>query len=299
MPRSIGQLLAMLLVAGSLEAQTMKLETAKLEAELAAKYGESERPAIARGLKQAAALWRTEDGDAAAFADFARANYAGDAATKEALFTRLQAALESLDGAMIEITRDFRMQSDLDRGPIYPFDETLAGYDASAHVLDDFFADKLAFTVLLNFPLTTLDEKLAQGARWTRRQWAEARLADRFDKRIPAEVNLAIGRATAEGNQYIAEYNVWMHHLVDAKGERLFPPKMRLLSHWNLRDEIKADYADSKNGLEKQRMIAQVCDRIVTQTIPAVVVDNPFADWDPSANTVKATTERDSDKDFP
>jgi hypothetical protein len=33
-----------------------------------------------------------------------------------------------------------------------------------------------------------------------------------------------------------------MHHLVGDDGERLFPPGMRLLSHWNLRDEIKASY---------------------------------------------------------
>ena len=277
----------------------MKTETAKLETELVAKYGEAQRPSIARGLSQAAQFWRTEDGDAAAFTALVRANYAGDAAAKEALFTRLQAALESLDGAMTEITRDLRMHSDLDRGPIYPFDEALAGYDASAHVVDDFFANKLAFTVLLNFPLTSLDVKLAQGARWTRRQWAEARLADRFDKRIPAEVNLAIGQASGESQQYIAEYNVWMHHLVDAKGERLFPPKMRLLSHWNLRDEIKADYADSKTGLAKQRTIQKVMERIVTQSIPRAVVDNPGVDWDPFTNDVKPAAVKDSDSAKP
>ena len=56
---------------------------------------------------------------------------------------------------------------------------------------------------------------------------------------------------------------------------------MRLLSHWNLRDEIKSDYTDTKNGLAKQRMIQQVMERIVTQTIPEVVVDNPGVDWNP------------------
>ncbi len=61
---------------------------------------------------------------------------------------------------------------------------------------------------------------------------------------------------------------------------------MRLLSHWNLRDEIKADYADSSNGLAKQRMIQQVMERIVTQTIPAVVVNNPAVDWNPFTNEV-------------
>jgi hypothetical protein len=33
------------------------------------------------------------------------------------------------------------------------------------------------------------------------------------------------------------------------------PDGMVLLSHWNLRDELKADYADSVNGFQKQGMI--------------------------------------------
>ncbi len=87
-----------------------------------------------------------------------------------------------------------------------------------------------------------------------------------------------------------------MHHLIDEKVNRLFPPKLRLLSHWNLRDEIKADYSDAKDGLAKQRMIQQVMDRIVTQTIPAVVVDNPNYDWNPYTNEVKPTAVKDFDE---
>ena len=82
---------------------------------------------------------------------------------------------------------------------------------------------------------------------------------------------------------------------MDAKGERLFPAGQRLLSHWNLRDQIKADYAEGKSGLARQKELAQVCDRIVTQTIPAVVVDNPHIDWDPFTNAVAVTKVRDSD----
>ena len=121
------------------------------------------------------------------------------------------------------------------------------------------------------------------------------RLAQAFSKRIPADVNLAISGAEAETGRYIAEYNIWMHHLVDAKGQRLFPPKMRLLSHWNLRDEIKADYADPKDGLAKQRTIQQVMERIVTQTIPQVVVNNPAVDWNPATNEVTPAADKDSD----
>jgi hypothetical protein len=273
----------------------MKDSAAKLETELVAKYGESQRTRLHRGLQQVAEFWRTDDGAAPAFEDFVRTNFAGDQATLDTMFNRLESLLEQLGGHMHEINREFRQQADLDVGPLLPFDEIIGGYDPSAHILDDFFQNKLAFVVLLNFPLTTLDQRLKAGPSWTRRQWAEARLAEGFSKRIPADVNLSIAEAGAQASQYIADYNIWMYHLVDGQNQRLFPAKMRLLSHWNLRDEIKADYADSSSGLAKQRMIQQVMERIVTQTIPAVVVNNPAFDWNPVTNDVTVTTAKDSD----
>jgi len=254
-----------------------------------------ETPEQARGKKQAAALWRASDGDAAAFEAFARANTAADAATREALFARLSAALVSLKGHMDEAGRDLRMHVDLDSGPILPFDEVLAAYDPGAHLTDDLFDNKLAFTTLLNFPVYTLEDKLRLGSSWTRRQWAEARLADRFATRVPASVNLAIAKAQSDSAQYIASYNIWMHHLVDEKGVRLFPAKMRLLSHWNLRDEIKSDYADGAAGAAKQRAIRRVMERIVDQTIPRAVLDNPGVDWNPFTNEVRVAAVKDSD----
>jgi hypothetical protein len=273
----------------------VKDSVAKMEGELASKYGDSQRVRVQRGLHQVAEFWRAEDGDAAAFDDFVRANFAGDQATLDTMFNRLESLLEQLGGHMHEINRKFRQQSDLDLGPVLPFDEIFAGYDPSAHVLDDFFQNKLAFVVLLNFPLTTLDQRLHDGPSWSRRQWAEVRLAQSFSKRIPADVNLGIAQAEAQAGQYIAEYNIWMYHLLDAQGRRLFPPKMRLLSHWNLRDEIKADYADSSNGLAKQRMIQQVMEGIVTQTIPEAVINNPAFDWNPFTNDVTPAAVSDSD----
>jgi hypothetical protein len=267
----------------------------KLNDELTAKYGRPQRPRIERGVHQVAEFWRAEDGNAAAFEDFVRANFAGDQSTLDTMFNRLEGLLEQLGGHMHEINREFRQQLDLELGPVLPLDEIIGGYDPSAHVTDDFFQNKLAFVVLLNFPLTTLEERLKDGPSWSRRQWAEVRLAQGFSKRIPADVNLAIAQAEAQAGQYISEYNIWMHHLIDARGQRMFPPKMRLLSHWNLRDEIKASYAQSSNGLAKQRMIQQVMERIVTQTIPAVVVNNPAFDWNPFSNEVTSATVKDSD----
>src|SRR5256885_8245369 len=277
----------------------MDASSTKLDRELIGKYGEAQRARLERGLHQVAEFWRPEDGDAAAYEEFVSANFAGDQATLDTMFTRFERLVEQLGGHMHEINREFRQQMDLDGGPVLPFEEMFGGYDPAAHVIDDFFQNKLAFVAVVNFPLTTLDERLKDGPSWTRRQWAEVRLAQRFSKRIPADVNLGIAQAEAAAARYVAEYNIWMHHLIDENGQRLFPPKMRLLSHWNLRDEIKADYADKQNGLAKQRMTQQLMGPKVTQTIPAVVVNNPNVDWNPFTNEVKPAAVNDSDSPAP
>ncbi len=273
----------------------MQAAIAKSEKDLVTRFGETQRVRAQRGLQQVAEFWAAQDGDAAQFENFVATNFAGDQATLDTVFKRYESLLEQYFGHQQEIGREFRQQADLDRGPILPFDDIFAGYDPAAHFLDDAFQNKMAFVVLLNFPLTTLQERLTDGANWSRRQWAETRLAQMFSKRIPADVNLAIANAGAESGKYIAEYNIWMYHLVNDKGERLFPAKMRLLSHWNLRDEIKSDYDDAEHGLAKQREIQQVMERIVTQTIPADVVDNPQVDWNPFTNEVKVAAEKDSE----
>lgn len=288
----------------SLDAQTtqlpwMKDSMVKLENELVSKYGEEQRARLQQGMQQVAGFWHSEDGGAADFEAFVRTHFMGNREDLDAMFNRFQYLLEQLGGHMNKVILELRRQSDLDLGPILPFDEIFAGYDPSAHLIDDFFKNKLAFSVLLNFPLTTLEERLTAGEKWTRRQWAEARLAQSFSSRTPAEVNLAIAQAAAEADQYIAEYNIWMHHLLDAQDERLFPPRMRLLSHWNLRDEIKAQYSAPQAGLARQQMIQRVMERIITQTIPAVVIDNPHVDWNPATNEVQPAAVQDSDTPIP
>jgi len=295
---AIGVLALTLTPAWAIQPSWMGDSIAALETELVEKYGESQRPRLQRGLRQAANFWHSDDGDRVAFETFVRRNFAGDQATLNVMFERFDKLLEQLDGHLLEVLLAFREQSDLDLGPILPFDEKFAAYDPWAHVGDDFFANRLAFIVLLNFPVASLDEKLTDGERWSRRQWAEARLADRFAKRVPADVQQAVSSADAATSLYIAEYNIWMHHLLTDSGDRLFPPKMKLLSHWNLRDEIKANYGES-DGLAKQRMIQQVMERIVDQSIPQVVINNPHVDWAPYANEVGAATSSDVDGSTP
>jgi len=283
-------------VAEQASALTPAFDVTALKAELVTRHGEAQRARIERGVDQVAALWRAEDGDLAAFA---REQFLSDPRALDATFHRLERLFEQLDGHMYEVSRELQWYTDLDLGPLLPVEHLLASYDPAANVTSDLFRTRVGFVVLLNFPLTTLAERVEQGPSWTRRQWAEARLAGRFNARVPAEVEQASSRAIAAANLYIAEYNIWMHHLVDAQGRRPFPKGLRLISHWNLRDELKGDYADTEAGALKQRMIVQVMERIVTQTIPAAVIDNPRLDWDPFTNAVTVAPPETVEADAP
>ena len=257
---------------------------AKAVAALVAKHGEGQRARVERGVAQVKAMWRPSDGDARALRAFLETQFVSAPEALASLLGRFEEALEALDGGFVEQNRTLARHAALDLGPMLEVDKLLSTLDAGAHLTDDLFDSKLAFVALLNFPLITLDERLREGERWNRRRWAEARLTNRFARRVPAAVNQQIARASAEAELYVADDNVYMHHvLVD--GKRLFPKGMRLLSHWNLRDQIKADYA-AKDGLPRQRAIAKVMERIVTQTIPASVVNDPTVDWDPVTNTI-------------
>jgi hypothetical protein len=249
---------------------------------LVTKHGAASKPRVERGVRQVAALWRPEDGDLVAFAS---EYFVPDEKATAVLLARLESELEQISGHLHEVRRELKKPTDVDIGPILPVDNLLATIDPFAHITEDLFRAKVGFVVLLNFPIESLATQLAAGKGWSREEWAAVRLAEDFARRVPAEVQQEVARAGAAADTYIAEYNLWMHHVVNDHGERQFPKGMRLISHWNLRDQIKADYAEPQ-GAVKQRLITKVMERIVTETIPAAVINNPRVDWDPFANRV-------------
>jgi len=58
---------------------------------------------------------------------------------------------------------------------------------------------------------------------------------------------------------------------------------MKLLLHWNLRDEIKSNYG-SEGGLEKQRLIHAAMKRIISQEIPVEIINSKEFEWNPYTN---------------
>ncbi len=261
--------------------------------DLTVAHGKNQETRIRTGVEQAATFWRSEDGTPDAFASFCAEHFISDPAILEKTLARFEGNFEALYGHLAETSRELNVPMDLDIGPMLPVDYLFAEYAPFAHVNEDLFKTKLAFTALLNFPQTTLEDKIRMAAGWSRLEWAEARLADTFDARVPAEVGQALNAAYVSANDYIANYNIWMHHLVDSSGRRPFPEGLKLISHWGLRDEIKALYP-VPDGLGRQRLIRTVMERIIRQEIPKAVIDNPAVDWNPVTNAVAASPVRDA-----
>lgn len=271
----------------------------KVKTELLQKFGAAEKFRVERGVEQVAGLWRAEDGNVEAFAAFCRDNFTAGGTPLEAIFKKLEFYSEALGGHFNEMSLDKDQPVDLDWGEITPIDIVMNGFNPAAHISEDMFQSKLAFISLLNFPVYSLAEKTALGAKWDRRQWAYARSGGSNTTRLPAEVNQAISAKMASAGRYISDYNIFMGNLVDQDMKALFPADMKLISHWGIRDELKARYAD-KQGLKKQQMIYRVMERIIRQEIPATMINSNRYQWNPFSNTVydngKAiTAEREAD----
>jgi hypothetical protein len=265
---------------------------------LVERHGPEQAGRIRRGVEQAAQRWWPEDGGPDEFAAFCSASFIADPEMLAATFHRLEGVLEQVDGHLHEVRRELTWPIDVDTGPLTAADRLLANLDLAAHVDEDLFRTRVAFLALLNFPVHTLAERLAEGAAWDRETWARSRLMDRFASRVPATVQQEATRVSTAAEEYVAGYNLRLDRVVDARGKRLFRDGLRLISHWGLRDELASCYADSApTGLIRQRTILRIMERIVRQEIPAAVIDNPDLLWDPETNTVRPV-EGEADQDL-
>ena len=240
---------------------------------------------LSRGAQQVAALWTAEDGTQAEMMQFIQEHECHTDSERLVLFESLSRILENMyqsaDMLTVELLRPTQLTNAAE--PQTP-DWIMSGYSPLAHFSDDMFANKLAFVTILNFPHYTLEEKNTLGSNWTRQEWAYARMGDVFTTRVPATVKTRIAQALADAENYIADYNIYMGNLRTEDGRQLWPEDKILLSHWNLRDELKALYG-AENGQEKQEMIYQVMQRIVNQTIPQQAVNGKDYIWNPGASS--------------
>jgi hypothetical protein len=254
--------------------------------QLVATHGEAASVRIDKGVKHVASLWVAGDGTDTDFKVFCVTHFVGDPAKLDLLFNRLSGNFEALFGHLNMISLELKRGMYLEIGEMLDIDEIFASYEPGAHFNDDFFASKLAFVTAINFPFYSLKDKEELGKSWSREEWAYARMGDLFTARVPAEKNQAVAEALTTSDNYISGYNIYMGNLLDDQGKTHFAPDMKLISHWNLRDELKANYNKGDEGMLKQNMIYQVMLHIINQTIPDSVINNPKLQWNPMTNKV-------------
>ena len=253
--------------------------------DLIEKYPNEDKNRIQKGVTQAAALWRPTDGDEASFVDFCIAQFVADSQKIDELFNNLEYYFEQIGGNFNALNLALKEKLHLDKGEVTDLDLIFGGYDPAAHLTEDLFANKVAFIVKLNFPFYTLEEKQKLGENWSRKQWAYARMGDLFNSRVPAEISQKVSSIMTDADNYISNYNIYAGYLVDGQMKTYFPEDMKLISHWNLRDEIKAQYSQN-DGLPKQKMLYEVMKRIINQEIPQQVINKNEYQWDPFSNKI-------------
>ena len=267
-------------------------------------HPEADTALVARGVKQVAALWQESDGNEADFQALVTSSYAGTQAERHTLYNRLSHIIELCNQSADMLNNTLQEPTTLvGKGEPTTVDWIISGYSPISHFAEDMFANKIAHICILNFPHYTLNEKNQLGSQWTREQWAYARLGDMFHTRVPGSVTAAYAQALSQAENYIAGYNIMMHCLRNEQGEQLWQEPMALLSHWNLRDELKSNYAVGEKaphdtsvvgdpaeakGRERQEMIYQVMLRIIRQEIPECVVNNEEYVWYPETNMLEA-----------
>jgi hypothetical protein len=230
-------------------------------------------------------LLNTWDGSFDDLKSFVLENLTLNPESRKELLLSFSKNYEILSGHLNDINLGIKQKTQLDMGELTKLDEMFSEFDPYSHLQNDLYSNKIAYLIALNFPNFTLKEKTRFGKDWTSLEWAYARLGDMFTGRIPSEINANISKAQSMADNYIAQYYIFMGNLVDDKGNTFFPKDMKLISHWNLRDELKSNYGTT-DGISKQKKVYTVMKHIIAQDIPKEVINNPNMKWNPDNNKV-------------
>lgn len=191
------------------------------------------------------------------------------ASEKEQLIRSLERVMEASAAAtdrLQVVLQEPTVQTD--KGEPTDVDWLVSGYNIGDHFEEDMRTIGVADICTKHFPHYSLAEKNAHASDWSRQDWAAARLGDMFRSEIPANVYQRISQVYADADNYISAYNVMMNRVRGKKGEELWPEGTRLLTHWNLRDELKSNYAPLPNARTKQELIYQIMLHIINDDTP-------------------------------
>ena len=159
-----------------------------LERTLVARHGAPHVSRIHVGLRQVAERWRIADGGREDLAEFVTSTSIGNPEVLEDTRQALEYAIEMLDGHRSRSIREISRFQELDEGPGAARRRAARGVRPGPTSLEDLFKNRVAFVALLNFPLTTLEQRLAEGPPLVARAVGPGPPDRRFEHRVPAEV---------------------------------------------------------------------------------------------------------------
>lgn len=254
-------------------------------ADLGKRFGSAHQQRIERGVAQCARAWQETDGSPDSFKKFCEEYFVADAEALRLLLDRLEEALEQVDGHLHEIARNLRRWTDV-VGPELPqADDLLALFEAAPDLEDQFYRQKIAFLALLNLNQPTLEKMTGEGQTWSSDQWAEARIARRFGARMPQTARRQVREILHEAEHYVARMHIPVGSILGESGKSLFPEQLRLLVHWQVREEIKGCYGVA-DGLERQRALRSLFGRYIDGSLPRAVLEGTADKWEPRENLV-------------
>jgi hypothetical protein len=243
-------------------------------------YPQADKDLVERGVKLTGKFWIADDGSPEKFKEFCIANYTAD---KKTLSERFSKNIETVFGRFAQVGNAMQFPLHVENGALLPIDEIFASWSPSAHINDDWFDNKLAMILHLNFPYYSPEERNAKGLQWSDDENAAVNLGLQFASRTPSKLQQESEAIATRAELYISNYNIYMHNIVDENGKRYFPEDMRLIAHWGLRDELKSNYADkTEAGPAKQKLIYDLMIRIINQEIPQTMINSKGNDYCPT-----------------
>ena len=256
---------------------------------------------VDRGVRQAAELWTSVDGTEKDFDRFCQDYFCKNLSDKTQLFLRICDNFEVIFGHSNRISIELQRPAQVTGYAYTSIDPLFSSYNAMHHFQEDMFNSKMAFVIILNFPHFTLKEKQQNGNRWSDLEWGFVRLGDMFTSRLPSNIEQKIANVMTAANQYIDNYNIDMEQVGSYYNQFYWHSPTPLISHWGLRDELKAAYSDAVNGVEKQEVLYDVMKRIIRNDVPLDIIKHDKSyKWYPSTNQTMLngieilTEERDS-----
>ncbi len=260
--------------------------------ELIKKYPH-QKERIKAGVNQVSKLWQSSDGNEKEFFNFCINNFETDERL-EKIFERYNEKYEYMKGYLTALYLRLRLELDEERGELLNIDRYFSTLNPMTHLNEDLFKTKIAFLILLNFPLSDLKHTIKNMDAMSRKDWAINRMTKMFEARVPSQISQRITDVHSKASEYVYSYNIPVKNILYENGEKIFDEDLKLITHWGLRDQIKIYYSqNSTENLKKQKTIYKLMERIISGEVPYNLIKNQSGEYNPYTNTYNSKPNKE------